>query len=583
MSAAVVILKDVIRRASIISIGERRVSVGPSDVKYVRSDSFNIKANDGSDGTISVGDGSSNPGFVEDDFNQIVSADFGPSQLDVFSDEHSENEKMSDRNGVVLIRPSEESVNGSPIITSQQTELNARYSEWITTGEYQPEMTATVLGNLQPCENSKSSDPQDKLSIRDYLMAISVFLITLMTYGNTNALSVWIIEWLDEYPQSASLILYIPNLSFALMSGFGFLDTFLINRFGIFNIMFLGCLLQTIIIIGSSFSANAITLIIVLGFFLGCTSCMAYMNAFIVMGIEFGDAGKSFITVLSLAGPLCGIIFPNLIPIFLHQYGWRGGMLILGGISLQMIPLSLFLLLSKKYKKKKKRMKEASKPQNVEFNPNTNPNSDAQEKNLDFSILRNPLYIAYVCMNLFSMSAANGFYSFLPAFLIKKGMQLKQAAFVYSIYCVLPAAPRVFVGVIQRWTNVPFILIFIGFGFAFGLMSILINFAETYSALFVCCVFLSLAMSCPVGLFNIGILECVGAEQYSFGTAISETIYGFGSAILGYLAGLLIVYMDSYLEAFSIYGGLTLLSNSFLLVTYLVKLSCKSKNNLSIP
>lgn len=60
-----------------------------------------------------------------------------------------------------------------------------------------------------------------KFLMRDYLMAVSLFLITFITVGNMASLSVLAVEWLKEFPNSKSLILYVPNLDAAMMSATG--------------------------------------------------------------------------------------------------------------------------------------------------------------------------------------------------------------------------------------------------------------------------------------------------------------------------------------------------------------------------
>lgn len=95
---------------------------------------------------------------------------------------------------------------------------------------------------------------------------------------------------------------------------------------------------------------------------------------------------------------------------------------------------------------------------------------------------------------------------------------------------------RISVGLIQRWFNIRFIHIFIGLASFMGLMIILINLAESFSAIFASCILLSLSMGGPSGLYNLGVLECLGPKKYSIGASINETSYGLSAGIFGYLA-----------------------------------------------
>ncbi|CAE1303988.1 unnamed protein product [Acanthosepion pharaonis] len=154
------------------------------------------------------------------------------------------------------------------------------------------------------------------------------------------------------------------------------------------------------------------------------------------MGLQFGDAGKSFIAALSLASPFARLLFSNLIRAFIEYYTWRGAMVVLAGINLQMIPLALFLLLSHKGKKKPLNVDSRSKKAADSV---TLPES---KRTFDVSVLKDPLYITYLFTVSFTLNGAILMYSMLPAFLHKKGLEMKEAAALYSIYGIVAAVPR---------------------------------------------------------------------------------------------------------------------------------------------
>lgn len=250
------------RKASIVS----NLSTDRSDF-HVKSGSIDLgQVKDGSVYIVSVREGFVNPSFVDGSADENVSHDVGLHRTDRLSDcQQGKNEKVGNIS-LMVIGPLEEPVTGCPFYT-QRTESCEAKNESVSAGQRGQDKIRIPSDKDKPFDASKISDTT-KLSIRDYLMAVSLFLITLITYGNVGSLSVLTVEWLKIFPNSKSLILFVPNLNYALMSGIGIIDSMLINRYGIYNIMILGCFLQTICVFGSSFSTNAITLVIVLGFML---------------------------------------------------------------------------------------------------------------------------------------------------------------------------------------------------------------------------------------------------------------------------------------------------------------------------
>lgn len=395
------------------------------------------------------------------------------------------------------------------------------------------------------------------LSRRDYLMVLATFFIALIAKGNSAGLSVLTVEWLQEFEKSKALILYVPALNFAITSAAGIIDGILINRFGIFPILLLGCLLQVFCMIASSFSTNAITLVIVLGSLAGLGNCFLFVNAFIFISVHFGEVAKPIIAFISVAGPIGGLIFPNLIAFFIELYGWRGCMFILAGINLQIVPLAIFLTFAQKEAKIQRRSSEVENKRNPEV----------PQKLLDLSVLKNFLFVMYVFSVGLTVGGINSVFSMLPDFLYEKGLDLKGAARLYALYYILSAVPRILIGIAMKYTKVNFIHIYITMSSLFGLTMALMNLAETYVILLVCCILWALWMGCPAGLYAIGIMELVGPEKHSSGQSIVETSYGLTTALFGFLAGLLVEYTNSYRQPFYIYGTAIILINIALLIT----------------
>ena len=192
---------------------------------------------------------------------------------------------------------------------------------------------------------------------------------------------------------------------------------------------------------GSSDFLNSPQMIFLLVCFLFCNfflrlsglgNCFLFVNAFIFVGVHFGEAAKPIIAILSVAGPIGGLIFPNLIAFFIELYGWRGCMLIVAGINLQVVPLGIFLTFAQKDRESEQTSSESG-------NKRT-PGSS--KKLLDLSVLKNFLFVMYVTSVSLTVGGINSVFSMLPDFLYEKGLNLKEAAKIYALYYILSAVPR---------------------------------------------------------------------------------------------------------------------------------------------
>ncbi|XP_030568243.1 monocarboxylate transporter 12-like [Drosophila novamexicana] len=110
-----------------------------------------------------------------------------------------------------------------------------------------------------------------------------------------------------------------------------------VNRYGCRPVTIAGAILAAGCIIGSMFAQNVATLIVTIGFGTGLGFGLIYLPA-IVSVTQYFEARRSLATGIAVCGSGFGtFVFAPLTELLIKSYGWRGAMLIIGGVVLNCI------------------------------------------------------------------------------------------------------------------------------------------------------------------------------------------------------------------------------------------------------
>ncbi|XP_036357462.1 monocarboxylate transporter 4-like [Octopus sinensis] len=416
---------------------------------------------------------------------------------------------------------------------------------------------ATTADTVYSTHSARPSLIGDRpLVLQDFLFAVAAFACHLFTIGIAASIGVIVIEWLHEFPESRTVLLSIPPMTFGITSAIGLFVGTLMNQIGGPGVIIIGGFFQGLMLFVSAFANSAFFLFVSVGLCFGIGCSLVYVTVFVVVGIYFGSRATIFIALLSTAGPIGAVVFPLIIPYIISVYNWNYCLFILSGISFNVCPLGLYILFCQN---------RANKA-NQEYIIQLPIKLKARKKLLDVTVFNNFMFNLFLLPLCLSCGFMNFTFSIYASYMDNKGFSLMQTTQQYSILCSASIIARLSLGVVLRLTRWRFVYIYTIVAIGFGITMCISTVLHSYELLAVCNLFAGLFHGGPCGLYPIAILDFVGPEKYSSGIGITETANGVITIIEGFLAGVLTDLTGTYNLAMYIFGGVSIFFNILLLI-----------------
>uniref|UniRef100_A0A8C8RMV3 Monocarboxylate transporter 4 n=1 Tax=Pelusios castaneus TaxID=367368 RepID=A0A8C8RMV3_9SAUR len=160
------------------------------------------------------------------------------------------------------------------------------------------------------------------------------FVITGFSYAFPKAVSVFFKELIREFGIGYSDTAWISSILLAMLYGTGPLCSVCVNRFGCRPVMLVGGLFASLGMVTASFCTSIIQIYLTAGVITGLGLALNFQPSLIMLNRYF-DKRRPLANGLAAAGsPVFLCALSPLGQILQHEYGWRGGFLILGGILL---------------------------------------------------------------------------------------------------------------------------------------------------------------------------------------------------------------------------------------------------------
>ncbi|KAL5280247.1 Mct1 family protein [Megaselia abdita] len=163
------------------------------------------------------------------------------------------------------------------------------------------------------------------------------FMIHIITDGMTYSFGMFYLEFLDYFKEGKGYTAWIVSLLVGVTLCSGPISSAFVNRYGCRAVTIAGSLLASFCIIISYFAQNVLTLIFTIGIGTGLGFGLIYLPAIVSVTMYF-EKYRSLATGIAVCGSGFGtFIFSPLTEALISSYGWRGAMLIIGGIVLNCI------------------------------------------------------------------------------------------------------------------------------------------------------------------------------------------------------------------------------------------------------
>ncbi|KAH8292909.1 hypothetical protein KR044_008159 [Drosophila immigrans] len=187
------------------------------------------------------------------------------------------------------------------------------------------------------CEMEMDAMPTPPDGGWGWVVVFGSFMIHIVTDGMTYSFGIFYDEFLTYFNEGKGYTAWIASIMVGVTFSSGPISSSFVNRYGCRTVTIAGALLAAGCIIVSVFAKNVATLIITIGLGTGLGFGLIYLPA-IVSVTQYFESKRSLATGIAVCGSGFGtFVFAPLTEMLIGNYGWRGAMLIIGGLMLNCI------------------------------------------------------------------------------------------------------------------------------------------------------------------------------------------------------------------------------------------------------
>uniref|UniRef100_A0A671MJB3 Monocarboxylate transporter 13 n=1 Tax=Sinocyclocheilus anshuiensis TaxID=1608454 RepID=A0A671MJB3_9TELE len=349
--------------------------------------------------------------------------------------------------------------------------------------------------------------------------------------------------------------------------------------FGHRPVVMSGGLLSSIGMVAGSYAQDLLQLYITVGFLTGFGYALTWTPTVTMLGWYF-EKRRPVANALASTGEciLTFILTPSF-QFMVDQYSWRGAMLILGALQLNLCLCGALLrplnrhVPPKELEEKEHELELLSQPHIDSRSSNNRSDSKKLDplkvkiiRYVDYTLIANARFMVY---SMFGVFAALGFFApslFLVPYARSQGVEEYQAAALMSISAVLDLLGRVLFGWVANLRLVKTVHQLIITVILLGIVLLLGPLATTFTQLALFSAGYGLVFGATVAIHITVLAEVVGVERLGSALGFFMLIRSSGGLLGPPLAGIFIDKMSDYGTGFLMAGVALLVSALFLLV-----------------
>nr|XP_056712240.1 monocarboxylate transporter 4 [Euleptes europaea] len=378
------------------------------------------------------------------------------------------------------------------------------------------------------------------------------FVITGFSYAFPKAMSVFFKELIREFGVGYSDTAWISSILLAMLYGSGPLCSMCVNRFGCRPVMLVGGLFASLGMISASFCTSIIQIYVTVGVITGLGLALNFQPSLIMLNRYF-DKRRPLANGLAAAGsPVFLCALSPLGQVLQHQYGWRGGFLILGGILLNCCACGAL-------------MRPLEAPKKIE-DAKAVPEKKIKKKLLDFSVFKDRGFLIYTVAA--SIMVLGLFVP--PVFVVSYAKDLKypdtKAALLLTILGFIDIFARPICGIVAglEWVR-PRCVYFFSFAMLFnGFTDLMGSMSHNYGGLVVFCIFFGISYGMVGALQFEVLMAIVGTQKFSSAIGLVLLVEAMAVLIGPPSAGKLLDATHKYMYVFLI-AGIEVVTSSIVL------------------
>ncbi|KAG9352664.1 hypothetical protein JZ751_021078 [Albula glossodonta] len=402
----------------------------------------------------------------------------------------------------------------------------------------------------------KQVDPPD--GGYGWFVLLSTFFVFGLTFGVIKAFGVFYVEIHQYFSTSATGTSWITSIAVAAVHVGAPVGAALSSWWGHRAVVMLGGALSGIGLIAGSFAQNLVHLYVTVGFLSGFGYALTWTPTVTMLGRYF-EQRRPMANGLASAGE-CVLTF-LLTPFFqllVDSYSWRGAMLILGALELNLCVCGALL-----------QPLGAPPPRQAEGGTGRGRAWRGRAlQYVDYTLIADARFMVY---SMFGVFAALGFFApalFLVPYARSRGVEEYQAAALMSIAAASDLTGRVAFGWLANLQLVETIRLLTVSVTALGAVLLMCPLAASFPALAGFSVAYGLAFGATVSIHITVLAEVVGVARLGSALGFFMLIRSSGGLLGPPLAGIFIDKMSDYGTGFLMAGVALIVSAIFLLLLH---------------
>ncbi|XP_062276799.1 monocarboxylate transporter 3 [Scomber scombrus] len=459
-----------------------------------------------------------------------------------------------------------------------------------------------------------------------WFVLLSCFMVFGLTFGVIKAFGVFYVEIHQYFETTATRTSWITSIAVAIIHVGAPIASALSVRFSYRSVVIMGGLICSVGVVIGAFARNLTELYLTVGFLNGFGYALTWTPTVTMLGLYF-ERRRPVANALASAGEcIFTFIITPLFQLLIDNYSWRGAMMILGGLQLNLCVCGMLLrplkatrdvihlseeegvsleLLKKEDLDQDKQSYSGSKELRIsegadhetitaEEIPNstmTAQNSNSRTKRaelrtnilryVDYTLITNARFMIY---SMFGLFAALGFFApalFLVPYARSKGIGEYEAAALMSISAAMDLFGRVFFGWVANLRLVEMVQQLTATVILLGTVLLLCPLTSSFLELAAFSAAYGLAYGATVAIHITVLVEIVGANRLGSALGFFMLIRSSGGLLGPPIAGFFIDKMNDYGTGFLMAGVALIVSALFLLLLHQMNRMVKGSNSKS--
>ncbi|XP_052783372.1 monocarboxylate transporter 13-like isoform X1 [Mya arenaria] len=276
-----------------------------------------------------------------------------------------------------------------------------------------------------------------------WVVTFAAFMVGVILDGISYSFGIFYIELLQHFQESKSLTSLIISVLNGTYLGIDPIASILVAVYGYRTVAIFGACLASVSFFLCTFSPNVRIMILVYGLLGGAGLGLVYLPAIVSVGHYFKKK-RALATGIAVCGSGIGAFgFAPLSEFLIKKYTWKGAMMIMSAIVLNLVPIAALLRPLEDSRSYSKRMQDSVR----------NKSSPAKKccdfdisSTFNFELLKSPTFLVFGMSSFIDTLGSFIPFIYIPDLLNDKGMTSLQGAMIIAIIGITNTVVRVFVG-----------------------------------------------------------------------------------------------------------------------------------------